>query len=125
MCSILVSERPFHSYLILWYILGMAKSSLTKNQVEHTARLANLPLTTSEIETFQEQLSEVVEYIQKMPNIKYQISNIRKRQEAGLKNSAREDVTHADKCLTQEDALSGTEKKHNGLFVVPAIFEES
>lgn len=103
----------------------MARNGLTKQQVEYVAKLANLPLTTSEIETFQEQLSEVVEYIEKISKIKYQMSNIKEKPKADSRNGNREDGADAKKCLSQEDALSGTENKHNGLFVVPAIFEES
>lgn len=100
----------------------MAKSGLTKNQVEHTGRLANLPLTTSEIETFQEQLSEVVEYVGKIQEVHGAQGTVHKSTEG---KAGREDTARSDECLTQEDAVSGTENKHNGLFVVPAIFEES
>ena len=105
----------------MWYILGMAKSGLTKNQVEHTARLANLPLTISEIETFQEQLSEVVEYVGKIGEVHSAQGIVHRSTEGKV---GREDLVRSDECLTQEDALSGTENKHNGLFVVPAVFEE-
>lgn len=102
----------------------MAKDGLTKEQVEHIAKLANLPLGTSETQTFQEQLSEVVEYVQKISNIKYQILNIRKIPKAGSRDKGREDMADTMECLSQEDALSGTENKHNGLFVTVAVFEE-
>lgn len=112
----------------------MAKNGLTEQQVGHVAKLANLPLTTSEVKTFQKQLSKVVGYVSKISNLpgpakrsgagKYQISNIRKTPEAGLTTKGRKDEAEGTKCLSQEDALSGTENKHNGLFVVPAIFEE-
>lgn len=103
--------------------------------MEHVAKLANLPLSTSETETFQGQLSEVVEYIGKISKIKNQKLKISEREKTetetekdkGEKHKIavqREDAMRLDKCLTQEDALLGTKNKHNGLFLVPAIFEE-
>lgn len=105
----------------------MAKNGLTKQQVEHVAKLANLPLNTSEIKTFQKQLSEVVKYVQKIEEVHSaqglpaQAGIVHRSTEGKV---GREDVVRADKCLSQEDVLSGTENKHNGLFIVPAIFEE-
>lgn len=100
----------------------MAKDGLTKEQVEHIAKLANLPLNTSEIQTFQEQLSEVVEYVGKIREVK---GKKRKAKRELRPNALRDDVKgDVIACLSQEDALSGTENKHNGLFVVPAIFDE-
>lgn len=99
----------------------MVKNGLTKQQVEHVAKLANLPLTSSEIETFQEQLSEVVEYVGKIQEVHSAQGIVHKGAEG---KAGREDAARSDECLTQEEAVSGTENKHNGLFVVPAIFEE-
>lgn len=100
----------------------MVKNWLTKEQVEHIAKLANLPLDTSETETFQEQLSEVVEYVQKIEKV-HSAQEIVHRGTEG--EAGRNDVVKPDECLAQEDALSGTKDKHNGLFLAPAIFEES
>lgn len=111
----------------------MAKDGLTKEQVEHIAKLANLPLEISETETFREQLSGVVNYIEKISNIKYKqgltlrqrrSTQISKISEERRTENGKEDIADTTKCLSQEDALSGTESKHNGLFVTTAIFKE-
>lgn len=95
--------------------------SLTTKQVEHVAKLANLPVTTKETLVFQEQLSEVLEFAEKVQSAKCKKQNKRIAQES--KEVTREDAADSKRCLTQEEAVSGTENKHNGMFVVPAIFE--
>lgn len=99
----------------------MAKNGLTRQQVEHVAKLASLPLTVKETPIFQEQLSEVVEYVGKIQEVHSAQGIVHRGAEGKV---GREDVVRLNECLTQEDALSGTENKNNGLFVVPAIFEE-
>lgn len=97
-------------------------NSLTTKQVEHVAKLANLSITTKETEIFKEQLSEVIEYVSKISEVKVEGGGV-KGEEPGETAVLREDRVDSIKCLTQEEAVSGTENKHNGMFVVPAIFE--
>lgn len=101
-------------------------TKLGKSDIEHVARLARLPVSSKELSTFQEQLSEITSYVGKIgeiPITKHQISN--KLQIRNLKlQTVRKDEVDARRCLTQEEAVSNTKNVHNGMFVVPAIFEE-
>lgn len=99
----------------------MAK--LTKQQVLHVAKLSKLDLTQAEVEKFSKQLSEVLDYISKLDEV--DTKNVEPTsQTTGLTNVLRDDEIDTTKCLTQEEALSGTEKTKNGFFEVDAILHK-
>ena len=99
-------------------------STLKLSDVRHVAKLAKLKLTKEEEEKFQKQLSEVVDYIDELKKV--DTSAVKPTsQTTGLENITREDKVEPTDTLTQDEALSGTEKVHNGYFVVPRVFEES
>lgn len=88
--------------------------------VSRVAKLANLPLTEEEKKKFETQLSSILEYIEKLNEV--DTKGIEPTsQVTGLENVTREDI--ATESLSQEEALSNTTAKHNGLFKVPAILE--
>lgn len=97
----------------------MAKSKLTKVEVKHIARLANLRLTKAEVEKFAKQLSETLEYIDILNELDTKgvepISQV-----TGLENVMREDK--AGPSLSQKEVLSGASDKHNNFFKIKAIF---
>ena len=98
----------------------MAK--LTKADVVHVAKLANLSLTEDEVEKFLKQLSSVVEYVSELESV--DTSNIEPTsQTSGLLNVVREDEINVSNILSQNEALSGTDKDKNGLFEVEAILK--
>lgn len=92
-----------------------------KIDVSHVAKLANLPLTEEQKQKFEKQLSSILEYIEKLD--KSDTKNTEPTsQVTGLENVTREDETSPS--LPQEEALSNTKSKHNGMFKVAAILEE-
>lgn len=91
---------------------------LTAKQVEHVAKLANLPITTEETSQFQKQLSETVEYVGEISKVKTQKSKLDHEE----KVRTREDKVNVEQCLTQEEATSGGKNVHNGLFVAQHVF---
>ena len=98
----------------------MKKSKLTKAEVKHIAKLAQLDLTEKEIKKFQKQLSEILDYIgilNELDTKKVKPTS----QVTGLENVFREDKPTPS--LSQEEVLSGTKKTHNGMFKIKAIFE--
>lgn len=91
---------------------------LTRNQVIHIAKLANLQLTEKEISTFQKQLADILGYIEiinELDTTKVSPTS----QVTGLNNVLREDKEKPS--LTQEEALSGTKNKQNGYFKVSTV----
>ncbi len=92
-----------------------------KIDVLHIAKLANLPLGNEEIQKYEEQLSSILEYIEKLKQVK--TDGIKETsQVTELENVVRDDSTVAS--LSQEEALANTKSKQNGFVKVKAIFEE-
>lgn len=92
-----------------------------KIDVGKVAKLANLTLSPEEEKEFEAQLNSIVGYIEKLNSI--DTTNIEPTaQVTGLTNRLREDdETHTT--LSQEEALSGSNKTHNGMFVVGKLVD--
>ncbi len=95
---------------------------LTKDQVKHVAKLANLPISDEEEKKYSEQLSKILEYVDQLNfvdtsgveptfNVSGQV-NIEAKDEVG------------DCALPQEDVLSNAAKKQDGFFVTKGVFNE-
>lgn len=98
----------------------MKSAKLTKEEVKHVAKLANLTLTEAEIEKFQKQLSAVLGYVEILSQV--QTAGVEPTsQVTGLENVLREDK--ADSCLSQTEALSGAKNQTKGLFKTKAILK--
>lgn len=94
--------------------------SLTKAQVKHVTKLANLPLTKEEEEKYADQLSKILEYIDQLNSVDTS------RVDPIFNVSEQSNVTSEDKvgtCLTQEQALSNAPQKRDGFFVTKGVFD--
>jgi aspartyl-tRNA(Asn)/glutamyl-tRNA(Gln) amidotransferase subunit C len=94
---------------------------ISREDVEHVARLARLALSEVELERMQEQLSGILAYI----------DTLRALDTAGVEptshavpvvNVMREDATRP--CLPQDVALAGAPDRSGALFRVPRIIED-
>ena len=97
--------------------------NITIDDVNHIAKLANLKLTDEQIEKLTPQFSSVLELVSKIKELNT-VGVSETSQVTGLENVFREDVVDVGRMLTQDEALSNAKKKHDGYFVVDAIFEE-
>lgn len=101
----------------------MKSKNLTIEDVKHIAKLANLRLSDKQISKLTPQFISVLDLVSKI-----QILNTEGVEETsqvtGLENVFREDMVDEKRMLTQDEALSNAKKKHNGYFMVDAIFEE-
>lgn len=98
-------------------------SKLTKKDVLHVAKLAKLDLTEKEVEKFTNQLSGIVEFVGQLAEV--DVKGVEPTsQTTGLENVYRQDQLNPTQTLTQDQSLSGTDKTHNGYFVVDAILTE-
>lgn len=94
---------------------------LTKDQVKHVAKLANLPLTEAQEEEYSEQLSQILDYVEQL-NI-LDTKNVEPTFNVSKHiNAWREDEIKEG--LSQEAALMNASDKENGLFITKGIFEE-
>ncbi len=94
---------------------------MTKLDVKHIAKLANLPITPEEEEKFQIQLAEVLDHIQDLEKLDTagveptaQITN--------LENVIRDDAIKDS--FSQEEATSQASRVSNGLFEVKGVFDD-
>lgn len=95
---------------------------LGKSDVNHVAKLASFKLTSDEVTKFADQLSEVISYFEELNEV--DTSSVEPTsQTTGIKNVSRQDKLGKES-LSQEEAISGTERVHNSYFVVPMILEE-
>jgi aspartyl-tRNA(Asn)/glutamyl-tRNA(Gln) amidotransferase subunit C len=97
----------------------MAK--ITRRDVEHVAKLARLGLTDREIEKFQQELSSVLAYVEKL-NALHTENVPETAQVTGLTNIFREDAVR--KCeIPQEELLKNAPAREGRFLKVKAILE--
>lgn len=95
--------------------------ALTKDQVKHVAKLANLPLTEDEEVKFASQLSAILEYVETLNKV--DTKGIEPTYNtSGNKNALRTDETKDS--LTQDEALVNAKNKKEGFFVTKGVFAE-
>ncbi len=93
-----------------------------KIDVKKVTKLANLTLTPEEEEKFEKQLSDILQYVEKLKEV--DTKGIEPTaQVTGLENITREDESTPS--LTQKEALSGTKSEYNGMFKVKAVLDNS
>jgi aspartyl-tRNA(Asn)/glutamyl-tRNA(Gln) amidotransferase subunit C len=95
---------------------------ITKQTVEHVARLARLEITETEKEAFSQQLSNILTYVEKLNALNTEgvepTATV-----LGQTNVFREDKPRPS--LPVERALAGAPEQAGGFFVVPKIINEA
>ncbi len=92
-----------------------------KVDVLHIAKLAKLPLKKEEVDEYEKQLSSILDYVEKLKELDTE-GVAETSQTTGLENVARDDATSPSS--SQDEALSNTKSKHNGLFKVDRVLAE-
>lgn len=93
-------------------------TKLSRSEVLHIAKLASLGLNEEEQEHFSVQLSETLDYVERLKKLK--TKNTKPTfQTTGLKNIAREDEVKPS--LSQEQALKNAKSTYKGYFKIKAI----
>ncbi len=94
---------------------------LDRTQVEHIAALARIDLTDEEVESFGEQLAQILEQFELLRLL--DTSGVPPTGHAAdLNTVTREDV--AQDCLPPEDVLSNAPRREGEFFRVKAVLEE-
>ena len=97
----------------------MAKG-LTAKEVKHVARLARIGLSEKEVEKFRDQLSAILDFVEKLQEVN--TAKIKAlSQTTGLKNVFRQDIVTPS--LSQNQALKNAPKKFKGYFKTKAVFD--
>ena len=88
--------------------------------VAYVARLARINLTDAEAKVFQKQLSDVLNYVEKLQQA--DVSHVEAAAHAlPIYDVFREDVPRD--WFTAEEALGNAPRQANGLFIVPKVVE--
>lgn len=93
-----------------------------KISIKNLAQLANLELSSSQLQTLEESIPSVIEHMDEIKHL--DLSGV-KQTNAVIEeeNVYREDdVEHS---LTQDEALKNAPNTYNGFLVVPYVFEEN
>ena len=94
---------------------------ISRDDVEHVARLARLALTDAEVERMREQLSGILAYIDTLRGL--DTANVEPTSHAvPLVNVMREDEPRP--CLSQDEALANAPDRSGVFFRVPRIIED-
>ncbi len=97
-------------------------SKLTKTDIFHLAKLANLVIDDNEAEKLSSELTNVFDYFEKLKEI--DTSNIEPTsQTTGLTNVSREDNISEFDILTQSEALLNASKTDERYFIVERIID--
>ncbi|PTX60794.1 aspartyl/glutamyl-tRNA(Asn/Gln) amidotransferase subunit C [Melghirimyces profundicolus] len=95
--------------------------AISKDQVEHVAKLARLNLTEEEAKVYTEQLNDILKFAEKLNELDTEdvepTSHVRP-----MANVLREDKSRPS--LDREKALLNAPEKKDGMFRVPDVFEE-
>lgn len=97
--------------------------TLTSTDIDHIAKLANIPLTPEQSAELTEQVGVTVTYVSQLQSVSTE-DVVETSQITGLENVLREDEIDTSRGFTQEDALSMAKRTHNGYFVVDRVLEE-
>jgi aspartyl-tRNA(Asn)/glutamyl-tRNA(Gln) amidotransferase subunit C len=94
---------------------------ISREEVQHVARLARLHLTDEEAERMREQLDAILAYIDKLRELP--VEGVEPTAHAvPLVNVMRDDALSA--CLPQEQALANAPDRADEFFRVPRIIED-
>ncbi len=98
----------------------MKKKSLSKNDIEHLAKLSQLTLSESEIKKYEKQLSETLNYVANLTELK--TDGVKEAHSVtDLKDVFFEDGKDCERKLTEKEATENSKNVKSGQFVVDKI----
>lgn len=93
---------------------------LTGEEVKRIAKLAKLPLNDAEVKKYTVQLTDILEFVSKLQQVKVKQTVI-SGGVTELVNVYREDVVDKSRMFTQEQALKNAKASYKGFFKVSEI----
>ncbi len=99
-------------------------TTISNDDVSKVASLANLSLTSDQIERFTSQFSATIDVVNQLNEI--DTSKLTPTsQVTSLENVTRPDVVDTSRIFSQKEALSQAKHTHNGYFVVPQLIDKN
>jgi aspartyl-tRNA(Asn)/glutamyl-tRNA(Gln) amidotransferase subunit C len=98
----------------------MSKQDLTRENILHLAKLANLSLTDAEIEKYQSQIGETLDYVKNLSEL--DTTNTKETHHTvDLENVQFEDGSENKRSLSQDEATKNAQDAKDNYFVVKRI----
>ena len=98
-------------------------NKITTAQVDHIAKLANIPISLQEKQQFATDFTTTLDAITNLQKI--DVTNVEPtHQVTGLENIFREDEVKEEQMFTQKQALANGANTYQGYFVVGRIIDE-
>lgn len=95
-------------------------AQLSKEEIIHIAKLATLPLSDKEVEKYQKQLGETINYVENLGEV--DTKNIKATSStANLTSVYFEDGVKSERTFTPREALANIKNKKDTYFVVKRI----
>ena len=98
------------------------KKTIDEKAVERVAKLSRLRLSGRELALYQKQLTDILEYIDKLREVDTSNTPPTSHPLESLKNVFRKDAVRES--LTQDAALSNAPNRKDNFFSVPKIIEQ-
>jgi len=96
---------------------------VTRENIEHIAKLARLDFSNAEYEKLTQDMNNVLGYIDQLKELDVSdVAPLENINEAQEKNVFRADVSAP--CLSTEEALKNAPKAADGYFLVPKVIEQ-
>lgn len=100
-----------------------ATHSITVEQVAKVAKLANIPVAQSQLESLKDAFVETLGVVTNLQQV--DVSTVEPtHQVTGLENVWRDDVVHPEWSFTQSQAVANAKRHHQGYFVVPQVIDQ-
>lgn len=99
----------------------MANSTITKEQVLHIAKLANLTLSDEEVEKLSGMLSDTVSYIDVLNELN--TGSVDETYQVTGKTNVFQNDSDSENTLSKEEALANAHERIKDYFAAKAVFE--
>ena len=101
----------------------MTSVKFTPLDVQHIAKLANIPVTPEEEQKLADGFNTVIKVVEKLFLVN--VAGVEPtHQVTGLENVFREDEVDTIRMFSQDQALSNAKNSYNGFFVVDQVIEQ-
>lgn len=97
------------------------ESMLSKEEVIKIAKLANIKLSESEIEKFQKQLSNILDYVKKLNALDTKNVEPTFHAVGQLKNRFQDPARSFDSVLTQQSVLANAKEKNTSHIITKGV----
>lgn len=93
---------------------------ISREDVEHIAKLSKLSLTDNELEKYQGQLSDVLDYVSQVNGLNTE--SVKEITILDSTNVSKNDIP--ENIWSQEELFKNVPREKDGFIVVPAVFKE-